>query len=54
MNKRWQIFGGPKEVMELMEQREKALEKEKVKFLDSMKEEQEEFKQGIETMERTI
>jgi dynein heavy chain, axonemal len=54
MNRRWTIFGGPKETMELVEQRKNVLEKEKVKFLEVMKVQQDEFKQTIENLERTI
>lgn len=44
MNKRWQVFGNTKEVTELMDVRKNALEKDKVKFLDSMRNNQAEFK----------
>ena len=37
-----------------MDQRERALEKDNVKFLDEMKIQQEEFKNSIDNMERTI
>ena len=43
LNKKWMIFGGPKEVLELMDTRQNSLEKDKVRFLDVMKAEQEEF-----------
>lgn len=32
MDKRWQIFGGPAEIDELIEKRVKELEKDKIKF----------------------
>lgn len=37
LDKRWLIFSSPKELMELVEKRNKELEKEKTKFLDEMK-----------------
>jgi len=37
MNKRWLIFGGPKEVLEIMQGRKKTLEKDQSKFSDEMK-----------------
>ena len=37
LDKRWLIFGSPKELMELVEKRQKELEKEKTKFLEEMK-----------------
>lgn len=54
MNKRWLIFGGPKETIEIAEKRGKQLEKEKVKFQETMKVSQEDFKSMIENLERTI
>jgi len=44
MNRRWQVFGNTKEVTELMDVRKNALEKDKVKFLDNMRNNQQEFK----------
>jgi len=44
MNKRWVIFGGPRDVLELMNTRKKTLEKDQTKFMDDMKLAQEEFK----------
>ena len=37
MNRKWQVFGNTKEVMDLMDLRKNALEKDKVKFLESMR-----------------
>lgn len=54
MNKRWQVFGNTKEVTELMDVRKNALEKDKVKFLESMRNNQAEFKQMVESLEQTI
>lgn len=54
MNKRWQVFGNTKEVTELMDVRKNALEKDKVKFLDNMRNNQQEFKQMVESLEQTI
>jgi len=54
MNKKWLIVGGPKETTNLMEQRKKTLDKDQVKFLDQMKNQQEEFKATIDNLERTI
>ena len=47
MNRRWQVFGNAKEVIELMDVRKNALEKDKVKFLESMRNNQIEFKQMV-------
>ena len=44
LDKRWIIFGSPKELNELVEKREKDLEKERSKFLEDMKVAQEEFR----------
>lgn len=54
MNKRWMIFGGPRDVLEMMNARKKTLEKDQVKFMDEMKVAQDEFKQTIDNLERTI
>lgn len=54
LDKRWIIFGSPKELNELVEKREKELEKEKAKFLEDMKIAQEEFRDEIDMLERTI
>jgi dynein heavy chain, axonemal len=54
LDKRWLIFGSPKELMELVDKRNKELEKEKTKFLEEMKISQEEFKETIDNLERTI
>lgn len=40
INKRWQIFGGPKKIYELIEERDKQLEKLKKKQNDQMLEDQ--------------
>jgi len=37
MNRRWQVYGGPKEVLEIMEQRKSQLDKDKVQFHEAMK-----------------
>jgi len=54
MNKKWNIYGYPKQIKELVEERRVALEKEKAKFQEKMLVDQEEFKENIENLERTI
>jgi len=54
LNKRWLVFGGPKDVMERVETRKQVLEKEKSRFHDEMVEKQEEFKENIENLERSV
>ena len=54
MNKKWRIVGGPKDTVELVDLRKVSLEKEKTKFQESMVESQEEFKDSIENLEKTI
>lgn len=39
LDRRWHVYGGIKDIMQLIEKREKELEKDKEKFLDTMKEE---------------
>jgi dynein heavy chain len=39
MNRRWQVFGGPKEITQAIDERIKKLEKDSKSFLDKMKEE---------------
>ena len=54
MDRRWHIFGCPRDTMDLVNKMKKDCEKEKVRFLDEMKEQQEEFRETIENLERTI
>ena len=54
LNKKWQIFGGPKDTMELVETRKVSLEKEKTKFHESMLVQQEEFRESLENLDKTI
>lgn len=50
MDKRWIIFGKPKELLELVEKRNKELEKKKTVFLDKMKVAQQNFKEDIDNL----
>ncbi|CAK83095.1 unnamed protein product (macronuclear) [Paramecium tetraurelia] len=52
--RRWKIFGSPKEIKEMVEVRNGQLEKLKVKFSDDAKVQQEDFREQIENLERTI
>lgn len=54
MNRRWNVFAGPRDVMKLVDDRTNALEKLKAKFQEEMKTEQEEFKDEFETLGQTI
>lgn len=51
MNKRWNVFAGPRDIMQLISEREGKLEKLEAKFAEDMKEEQDEFKQNYENLE---
>jgi len=37
LDKKWFVFGSPKETLDLIEKREKDLEKDKMKFFEEMK-----------------
>jgi len=54
LNKRWMVFGGPKDLLERVENRKVALEKEKTKFQEDMVVKQGEFIENIDNLERTI
>lgn len=54
MDRKWTVFGSPKDTMELIAKRSKELEKEKLKFFDDMKLSQEEFRDVVDNLERTI
>ena len=44
MNKRWNVFAGPRDILQLITERESKLDKLKQKFGEEMKESQDEFK----------
>lgn len=48
------VFGCPKDTLDIVEKRKKELEKEKVKFLEEMKLQQDDFKEMCENIERTV
>lgn len=54
MEKRWLVFGGPKKVMEQVEEQKGKLEKLKNKFKEELSFKQDEFKLEIETLESSI
>jgi dynein heavy chain len=54
IHKKWVVFSGPKEIVELIDQRNVVLEKEKITFMEQMKIAQDEFKEQVESMDRTI
>ena len=54
MNKRWHVFGGPKEIVELIDSRKAFLEREKEKLEAGMLADQEEFKESLEQLTRQI
>ncbi|KAL4427402.1 hypothetical protein ABPG74_009674 [Tetrahymena malaccensis] len=54
LDQKWTIFGSPKDTIELIAKKTKDLEKEKVKFLDEMKLQQNDFKDQVDNLERTI
>lgn len=54
MNKKFKIMGSIRDTQMMMESREDMLEKEKVKFLEAMKVSQQEFKENMEQLDKTI
>lgn len=52
--RRWKIFGSPKEIREMVEVRNGQLEKMKVKFAEDAKTLQLDFKEQVDNLERTI
>ena len=54
MNKKWNIFAGPKEIMKIVKERKGGIEKEKVKFLEEMKVNRDDFKSTVDNLEKTI
>ena len=53
-SKKWAIYGGPKEVNELIESREQEFKKMSDDFYSQMLEEQDEFNENLQNMESTI
>ena len=53
-DKKWIIFGSPKETLDICDQRRMLLENEKEKFMDEMKVSQELFKDNVEILEKQI
>jgi len=54
LNKKWLIYGGPKDTLELIEQTKILLEKNVNQFNEEMKTKQEEFKENVDNLEKTI
>lgn len=54
MDRKWNTFGAPRDTFDLIEKRAKELEKYEVKFEEDMKVGQDDFKDVIENLERTI
>lgn len=54
IQRRWQVFSGPKEILELVEQRASVLEKDKLNFLEKMKIAQEEFLESFKQTNNII
>lgn len=54
MNKKFKIMGSIRDTQMMIESREDMLEKEKVKFLEAMKVSQQEFKENMEQLDKTI
>ena len=54
LSKRWHVFGGPKDILELVENRKAVLDKEREKFQNNMLTSQEEFKESLEQIDRQI
>ena len=54
LDKKWIVFGSVRNILDLIDQREKELEKDKEVFQDKMKEEQVELKDRIDNLSQTI
>jgi len=54
LNKRWEIFGGPKKIHELIEAREQEFKKMSDDFHGKMIDDQDEFQDNLQNMESTI
>ena len=54
LSKKWQVFGGPKEILDLVDTRKAVLDKERDKFQHSMLVAQEEFRTTIEQIDQQI
>jgi dynein heavy chain len=54
LNKKWQIYGGPKMVYDTVASRQKELDRMKGRFFSEMNKEQEDFKEIIENLESTV
>lgn len=54
INKKFKIMGSIRDTEVMIDSREGMLEKEKVKFLEAMKVSQQEFKENMEQLDKTI
>lgn len=54
MNKRWNVFAGPRDIKQLIAEREGKLDKLETKYAEDMKEEQDLFRLNYENLEQTI
>jgi len=54
LDQKWNLFGSPREIEKLIENRSLELEKDKKRFGEEMKNEQLEFKERMDNLEMTI
>ncbi|EGR27865.1 hypothetical protein IMG5_187090 [Ichthyophthirius multifiliis] len=54
LDQKWTIFGSTKDTLQIIDKKKKEMEKDKVKFQDEMKIMQDDFKDQVDNLERTI
>ena len=54
IRRRWLVYGGPNEVLKLIDTQKNQLENEKIKFLEKMETLQEDFRKELDECERSI
>jgi len=53
-DKKWELYGAPQEVMQIIEEQTAILEKEKERFIKEMEEEQQEFEESLTSLHTTV
>jgi len=53
-DKKWELYGAPQEVMQIIEEQTAILEKEKERFIKEMEEEQQEFEESLTSLQTTV
>jgi dynein heavy chain len=54
LRRKWDVMGGPKSIIKFIQEQKSSLERDKGRFREKMDSEQDEFKQEIEEIEKTI